>query len=72
MAVRLTIKEIAEKQGLNQSKLQLKAGVTPQLLNRYWNNNVESVSLEPLRKIAKALGVKTSDLFVDVDENEAA
>lgn len=69
--VRLTIKEIAEKQGLNQSKLQMKAGVTPQLLNRYWNNNVESVALAPLAKIAKALGVKTSDLMVDEDEEKS-
>lgn len=70
--VRLVIKEIATRQGLNQSRLQMKAGVTPQLLNRYWNNNVESVALEPLSKIAKALGVKTSDLLRDEDEEQPA
>jgi transcriptional regulator with XRE-family HTH domain len=62
---RLIIKEIAKKQGLNQSQLQIKAGVTPQLLNRYWNNNTESVALKQLEMIAKALGVKSSDLIVD-------
>ena len=62
---RLIIKEIAQRQGLNQSQLQIKAGVTAQLLNRYWNNNTESVALKQLEMIAKALGVKSSDLIVD-------
>ncbi len=53
------------EQGLNQSQLQIKAGVTAQLLNRYWNNNTESVALKQLEMIAKALGVKSSDLIVD-------
>jgi transcriptional regulator with XRE-family HTH domain len=65
---RLIIKEIATKQGLNQSKLQIKAGVTAQLLNRYWNNNTESVALKQLEMIAKALGVRSRDLIVDDDE----
>jgi len=65
---RLIIKEIATKQGLNQSRLQIKAGVTAQLLNRYWNNNTESVALKQLEMIAKALGVRTRDLIVDDDE----
>jgi transcriptional regulator with XRE-family HTH domain len=62
---RLIIKEIAKKRGLNQSQLQIKAGVTAQLLNRYWNNNTESVALRQIEMIAKALGVKSSDLIVD-------
>ena len=62
---RLIIKEIAKKRGLNQSQLQIRAGVTPQLLNRYWNNNTESIALKQIEMIAKALGVKSSDLIVD-------
>jgi len=65
---RLIIKEIATKQGFNQSRLQLKARVTPQLLNRYWNNNTESVALKQLEMIAKALGVRSQDLIVDDEE----
>lgn len=68
---KLVIKEIATKQGLNQSKLQLKAGVTAQLLNRYWNNNTESVALKQLALIAKALGVGTGDLIVDEEEAQS-
>lgn len=65
MTVRLIIKEIAQRQGLNQSQLQMKAGVTPQLLNRYWHNHTLSVAFEPLARIAKALGVKPGDLIVE-------
>jgi transcriptional regulator with XRE-family HTH domain len=64
LMARLIIKEIAEKQGLNQSKLQIKAGVTIQLLNRYWNNNTESIALKQLQMIADALGVEPGELIV--------
>lgn len=67
----LIIKEIAEKQGLNQSKLQIKAGVTIQLLNRYWNNNTESIALKQLQMIADALGVEPGDLIVSEKEGKS-
>jgi len=62
---KLVIKEVAEKQGLNQSQLQIKAGVTPALMNRYWRDKTESVTLSELAKIARALGVRTGDLIAD-------
>lgn len=61
---KLIIKQIATKQGLNQSQLQMKASVTPQLLYRYWHNFTKSVELEQLERIATALGVKPGDLIV--------
>ena len=61
---RLIIKELARSKGLNQSQLQMKAGVTPQLLNRYRNNHTRSVALDQLELIAKVLGVKPGDLIV--------
>lgn len=70
--LRLRVKEIAEKQGLNRSQLQLKSGVTLSLLNRYWNNNTSEVRIEALEKIAKALGVKSTDLLVDEPTDEVA
>lgn len=66
---RLIIKEIAERQGLNRSQLQIKAGVTLPMLNRYWNNDTDSVHLASMDKIAKALGVQVRDLFA-VEEPE--
>ena len=67
--LRLRIKEIAEKHGLNRNQLQLRSGVTLPLLTRYWNNNTESVTLEALVKIARALGVKATDLLEDVEDH---
>ena len=65
---RLTIKEIAEKQGLNQSQLQIKSGVTPAMLNRYWRNVADRITLKELGKIAKALGVRPGDLIGEDEE----
>jgi transcriptional regulator with XRE-family HTH domain len=63
--LKLRIKEIAESQNLNRSQLQLKSQVTLPLLTRYWNNNTTEVKLDALERIAKALGVKVGDLFVE-------
>ncbi len=68
---RLRIKELAEERGLNQSQLQIRSGVTPPLLNRYWNNHTQSVALDQLEKIAKALGAEPGDLIVSEAVYEA-
>jgi len=60
---RLIINEIAEKQGINRSQLQMRAGVTLSMLNRYWLNKTESVDLACLDRIASVLGVQVRDLF---------
>ena len=67
---RLIIKEIAEKQKINRSQLQLKSGVTLPLLTRYWHNRTESVTLDALERIAHILGVSPGDLIVS--DTEAA
>ena len=68
--IRLRIQEIAKSQGLNQSRLQIKAGVTPQLLNRYWHNHTQSVAFDPLEKIARALDVHPRDLIELINEEK--
>ena len=67
---KLRVKEVAEAKGIKQSHLQMMAAVTPPLLNRYWHNKTGTISLADLEKIAKALGVKSSDLIID--DSEAA
>lgn len=73
---KLIIRRVAENQHLNQSQLQIKAGVTSQLLYRYWHNFTKSVELEQLEKIAKALSVQPGELIVsdsiarNMDESE--
>ena len=66
--LRLRVKELADERGLNRNQLQLKSGVTLPLLNRYWNNETGSVTLDALERIARALGVKATDLIEEVPE----
>jgi transcriptional regulator with XRE-family HTH domain len=68
MTVRLRIAEIAEAQGLNQSKLAEKSGVSPQVVNRYWNNFTKSVSLELFVRLAHTLQVPLDDLVESEEE----
>jgi len=68
---KLIIKRLAEGKGLNQSQLQIKAGVTPQLLYRYWHNFTKSVELEQLERIAKALDAEPGDLVVSDERYQA-
>lgn len=60
---RLRIKEVAESKHINRSQLQIRAAVTMPMLTRYWNNETESVHLDAMDRIAKALGVQVRDLF---------
>lgn len=68
---KLIIKQLAIKKGLNQSQLQIKAGVTSQLLYRYWHNFTKSVELEQLEKIAKALNAEPGELIVSDEAYQA-
>jgi DNA-binding Xre family transcriptional regulator len=70
--LKLRVKEVAEEQGLNQSQLQIKAGVNMGLLRRYWHNETSEVRFEPLEKIAKALGVNPVELLVYESDSNAA
>jgi len=70
--IRLVIKDLALERGIKQYQLAELSGVTPQLLNRYWNNHTQRVELVQLSRIAKALGVKPGDLMVEERPEEAA
>ena len=65
---KLRIKEVAELRGINQSQLQIKSGVTLPLLARYWRNRTDSINLEAIEKIARALGVKPGELLIPDEE----
>lgn len=60
---KLYIQEIAGVRRLNKSQLQIKAGVTTSMLDRYWHNRTESVDLEKISMIAQALNVPVASLF---------
>ena len=67
---RLRIRELAEKQGINQKDLANKSGVSVQLVNRYWNYPMQRVELDALAKIAKVLNCKLADL-IEVEDEES-
>lgn len=72
MKTRLRIKELAQAKNIKQYELAERSGVTPQLLNRYWNNNIQRVDLEELGKIARALGVEPGELLIGPTLEDAA
>lgn len=70
--IRLVIKELALERGIKQYQLAEMSGVTPQLLNRYWNNHTQRVELVQIARIARALGVTPGELLVEEKPEEAA
>lgn len=66
--VKLRVRELAEKQGVNQRQLAEKSGVSAQLINRYWNYQMQRVDLDALAKLAKALGCRLADLLEEQEE----
>jgi DNA-binding Xre family transcriptional regulator len=68
---KLIIKQVADTKNIKQSQLQIKAGVTAQLLYRYWHNFTKSVELEQLERIAKALEVEPGELIVSEKQYRA-
>lgn len=60
----LRVAEIAREKGYTQKRLSEESGNAPGTINRYWNNYGKQVNLDVLEGIARALGVKLSDLIV--------
>jgi len=65
--IRLRIKEIAEKQDMTRAKLARSADLTYETVHEIWKNEYKDVSISTLAKIAKALHVKVSELYVIED-----
>lgn len=67
--VRLRVKEVAESKGYNMSTLSRAADVPFITIKRVWRNPYYEVKLATLGKIARALGVSTSELIEDIPED---
>lgn len=65
---RLRVKEVADDKGMNMSKLSRVSDVSFSTIKRIFNNPQKPVGIDTLHKIAKALGVSTSDLIEDVPD----
>jgi transcriptional regulator with XRE-family HTH domain len=65
VALGATIRAERKRAGLTQERLAEKASMHPNYFGRV-ERGEEHVSLEALRKIAKALGVRVRDLVVNI------
>jgi len=66
MAVRLTVREIAEQKGFNISTLSRKADVGLSTVRRLWHDPYRHVDFYVLERLAKALEVPVTALIEDV------
>jgi DNA-binding Xre family transcriptional regulator len=68
--IRLKVQEVAEQRGMSMRKLARSAGIAYNTLRTIYRNPTRKVTTETLQKIAKALGVPTSELLEDVPDDE--
>lgn len=66
--VRLRLRELAEKKGLNMSQVQRDSGLTMGMVRRYWYNHTSEVRLTALSALAETLGVRPIELLTDEPE----
>lgn len=66
--IKLKVKEIAEKQGLNMAQLARKADIDQRTLRRIYRDPTQEISTLVLGKLAMALGVPPGDLLEVVDD----
>jgi DNA-binding Xre family transcriptional regulator len=66
---RLKIREVAESKGYNMSTLSRDSDVPFNTIRRAWKNPQYEIKLATLHKIARTLGVSTSDLIEDIPDN---
>ena len=59
----IRLQELAKERGLNLSQVQRRTGLTMGAVRRYWRNEVTSVPLDALDKLAALLGVEPGDLI---------
>ena len=64
--VRLRVKEIAEEKGFNQSSLSRAANISFNTVKRIYRDPYAIITTETLDKLARALGVPSSELIEDV------
>lgn len=66
------LKEIAEAQGYNLSRLQKASGVDMGVLRRYWNwdGSLQSLHLASIARLCRLLNVAPGDMLVLVDAND--
>ena len=63
--MRYKIREFREEKGWSQEKLSEESNVSRTIISRLENGTMTITTTETLIKVAKALGKKVSDIFLD-------
>jgi len=66
--IRLKVREIAEQQGFNMSRLARRADIDLKTLQRIWHDPTKEISTSTLDKLAKALNVPASELVETIQD----
>jgi DNA-binding Xre family transcriptional regulator len=66
--IRLRVKELAEKRGLNMAQLARKADIDQRTLRRIYRDPTQEISALVLGKLATALNVSPGDLLEVIDD----
>jgi DNA-binding Xre family transcriptional regulator len=69
---RLRVKEVAEARGVNKSQLSRRADLALTTVNDLWDGTREDARMSTLAAIARALGVKISDLYEEIGNAPAS
>jgi DNA-binding Xre family transcriptional regulator len=67
--IKLRVKEVATKKGLDRAKLARQADLTYETVHLLWNDPYRSVSMATLVKIARVLNVAVSELYEEVPDD---
>jgi DNA-binding Xre family transcriptional regulator len=67
--VRLKVKEVAQQKKMSQRQLYLRSGVDIKTLQKIYKDPYTVVTTETLGKIAKILGVDSSELIEGVSDD---
>lgn len=59
------IKEAREKVGMSQDELSKKSGVSRTIISGLETGTINVTTTRTLKKIAEALGIKVSDIFLN-------
>jgi DNA-binding Xre family transcriptional regulator len=68
--IRLRVKEVAQEKGISQGKLQRRADMDIKTIRKIYKDPTTIITTETLSKLAKALGVPSSELIEDVEPDE--
>jgi len=65
---KLKVREVAERKGYNQSSLSRASDISFTTIRKIWHNPYYEINVVTLHKIARVLGVPTSELIEDIEE----